>query len=67
MSPERWREAEAIFQETADLEGSARSAFLEKSCGADEELRRAVEDLLKHTWKSHCDYDAISVRRKSAV
>src|SRR3954471_14304091 len=51
MSPvksaaERWREVEAVFLEARDQVPGERSAFLDRSCGSDEALRREVESLL---------------------
>ncbi|PYL27118.1 MAG: serine/threonine protein kinase, partial [Verrucomicrobia bacterium] len=47
MTPERWKEIEAVFEKALDLPTNARTAFLEKSCNGDEELRREVESLLE--------------------
>src|SRR5438067_5099870 len=47
VTPERWKEIEAVFEEALDLPTNARTAFLEKSCNGDEELRREVESLLE--------------------
>jgi eukaryotic-like serine/threonine-protein kinase len=43
MTPQRWREIEALYHAALDLEQGARAALLE---GADPELRREVESLL---------------------
>ena len=47
VTPERWKEIEAVFEKALDLPTNARTAFLEKSCNGDEELRREVESLLE--------------------
>ena len=46
MTPDRWREVEALFDGAVDLEPAERSAFLDLHCGDDAELRRAVDQLL---------------------
>jgi serine/threonine protein kinase len=46
MEPERWQEIERLCYATLNEERSARAAFLERACGGDEALRRAVELLL---------------------
>ncbi len=48
MDKERWRKVEEIFQNVADCEPAARSAFLVEACSGDEALRREVESLLAH-------------------
>ncbi|MBL8214747.1 MAG: serine/threonine protein kinase [Bryobacterales bacterium] len=45
MTPERWRAADDLFQQAADLPHSERSAFLDQHC-PDPDLRRDVEILL---------------------
>ncbi len=46
--PEPFPEAvEALFQQVADLDPAARTAFLDEQCGADPDLRAAVEKLLR--------------------
>src|SRR5881227_1287218 len=47
VTPERWKEIEVVFEKALDLPTNARTAFLEKSCNGDEELRREVESLLE--------------------
>jgi eukaryotic-like serine/threonine-protein kinase len=46
LTPERWRQVEAIFLATRDREPNERAPFLEQSCGADVALRHEVESLL---------------------
>jgi serine/threonine protein kinase len=46
MSPERWRQVDEIFQAAIELKAEERSAFVERACGGDEELRREVESLI---------------------
>jgi len=46
MTPERWQQINQIYQTVVELQASQRSAFLDRSCAADEELRREVESLL---------------------
>src|SRR6266853_5978680 len=46
MAPERWQKIERLCYSALNEEKSARAAFLERACGGDEALRRAVELLL---------------------
>ena len=48
MSPQRWREIEALFEACFGLEPAARGALLAERCAEDAELRREVEELLAH-------------------
>ncbi len=46
MSPERWRQIEALFDEVIDLTPAERQKILEARCNGDDELRSEVEKLL---------------------
>ena len=46
MTPERWRQIDAVFQEALDLPAADRAAFLDRACAGDADLRREVELLL---------------------
>jgi tetratricopeptide (TPR) repeat protein len=46
MGPDRWLAVERVFLAALVRPAEARAAFLAQECGADEELRRAVESLL---------------------
>ena len=46
---DRWQRLEALFNEALERTATARAAFLEQACAGDEELRRELEDLLRHT------------------
>jgi eukaryotic-like serine/threonine-protein kinase len=46
LTPERWREVEAIFLAARDRGPGERAAFLEQACGTDVALRHEVESLL---------------------
>ncbi len=46
MRPERWSRVEQLFHSALKVEESQRPAFLEDTCGGDEDLRREVELLL---------------------
>jgi eukaryotic-like serine/threonine-protein kinase len=52
MEPELWRRVEELCQRAMELDPSRRAEFLERSCGADKELRRKVEALLAHETKA---------------
>jgi tetratricopeptide (TPR) repeat protein len=44
--PERWRQIEALFDETFERPAGERRAFLDEACAADPELRAHLETLL---------------------
>jgi eukaryotic-like serine/threonine-protein kinase len=48
MEPERWREIERLYHMAREQAPGDRAAFLDQTCGRDEELRREVESLLIH-------------------
>lgn len=47
MSPERWERLKRIFGRALELQGAARSRYLEEACADDPELRRELEALLE--------------------
>src|SRR5919109_5500004 len=47
VTPERWKQVEAIFEEALEIPFGARSLFLERTCAGDEELRREVDSLIE--------------------
>ena len=47
MSPERWQQVNGLFEQALELPANERSAFLERACAADDEVRHEVESLLK--------------------
>ena len=46
MTPERWRQVEALYHRAAARPLGARAAWLAEACGGDADLRREVESLL---------------------
>ncbi|MDX2181901.1 MAG: serine/threonine-protein kinase [Bryobacteraceae bacterium] len=46
MTPERWRQIEALFEEACALDGAERDVYLAERCGEDPGLRQAVEEML---------------------
>jgi len=48
MEPERWSQIEKLYHSAAALESQERTAFLDRSCDGDPELRHEVESLLAH-------------------
>jgi serine/threonine protein kinase len=50
-SSDRWRRLEALFYEPGELKPEARPESLDRSCGADVELRKEVENLLQSAEK----------------
>ena len=47
MTPERYQRIKQIFHGAVEREGNNRATWLEEVCGADAELRREVETLLR--------------------
>lgn len=48
MTPERFRQVETIFHAALRCEPVERDAFVAARCADDDDLRRAVQDLLRH-------------------
>ena len=46
MTPERWRQLEAVFQAVIDLVPEERGRYLSEVCGDDASLRSDIEALL---------------------
>ena len=46
MKSERWKKVKGLFDAVVELAPPEREKFLDKSCGADDKLRRDVENLL---------------------
>jgi serine/threonine protein kinase len=42
----RWHQIKSVFEQVADMQGSARIAHLEQCCGGDSDLRSSVQSLL---------------------
>ncbi len=47
VTPERWKEVEAVFEQVLEVPVGERSAFIDRTCADDEELRREVKSLLE--------------------
>src|SRR5438445_1643639 len=47
MTPERWRQIEALYHAASERDDGDRPRFLDEACGGDRELRREVEFLLE--------------------
>ena len=47
MTPERWRQLEAVFQAVLDLVPEERGQYLSAVCGEDRSLRSDIEALLR--------------------
>jgi eukaryotic-like serine/threonine-protein kinase len=52
VEPELWHRVEELCQLALELDESQRAEFVERSCGADEALRREVESLLDYERKA---------------
>jgi serine/threonine protein kinase len=48
MTPERWKQIEAIFESALEREPQERAAFLNQACRGDASLRQEIESLLAH-------------------
>src|SRR5215468_5447478 len=46
MTPERWRQAEEIFQAALDLSPDERDRYVSRACAGDSDLKRDVQSLL---------------------
>ena len=46
MTPERWQEVEAVFQEALDRPPLERASFLDQACAGDEELKHEANSLI---------------------
>ena len=46
VTPERWKQVEAVFEQALALPAGSRPAFVTQNCNGDEELCREVESLL---------------------
>jgi eukaryotic-like serine/threonine-protein kinase len=46
VTPERWKQVEAVFEQALEASPKQRTEFLQQACREDEELRREVESLL---------------------
>src|SRR5687768_15898422 len=53
MKPDRWRKVDELFEAALERDRAERAAFLDQACGADAQLRREVEKMLK------CDEQAV--------
>jgi serine/threonine-protein kinase len=62
MTPERWREVDAILQAALACEPARRDVFVAEACGDDAELRREVASLLA----AHDGADADFLERPAA-
>ena len=47
MTPDRWKQIEEIFSQAVELPTTERTAFLQHTCGNDEELLGEIESLLQ--------------------
>ena len=47
MTPDRWKQIEEIFSQAIELPATERTAFLQHTCGNDEELLGEIESLLQ--------------------
>ena len=47
VTPELWKQVEAVFEQAVDLPSGERRAFLDANCSGDEKLRREVESLIE--------------------
>jgi tRNA A-37 threonylcarbamoyl transferase component Bud32 len=71
VNPERYAQVKRLFLEAIKLPMADRAAFLANACAGDSELRREVEQLLKHdssqTIIQHADSTVVGVVRGEAT
>src|SRR5215471_17101969 len=67
MTPERWRQIDGVFQATLERAPRERTAFLDKVCDGDEDLRKAVEDLISCDEQQECLIDAPAFEAAASV
>ena len=48
MDAEHWKRIESLFASALERDPAERARFLDRECGADDELRKEVEELLAH-------------------
>jgi len=46
MTPERWQQVKELFRSALEQTVEERSAYLERACAGDDDLRAEVESLL---------------------
>src|SRR5215218_6369648 len=46
MTPERWQEIEAVFQQALDCPPPERASFLDHACAGDDELKQEANSLI---------------------
>lgn len=56
MKPERWHEISRIFKSALSVGPDARMAFIRDQCGADESLRKQVEDLVESHQRASAEH-----------
>jgi hypothetical protein len=56
MTPERWKEIRAVFEEAQSIASTERAGFLEGACAGDLELCREVESLLEVDSQAGSDF-----------
>jgi eukaryotic-like serine/threonine-protein kinase len=57
VTPERWKEVEAVFEQVLEVPAGERSALLRRTCAGDEELGREVESLLESHGRAGAFFD----------
>ena len=56
MTPERWKQIRAVFEEAEALQMPLRLAFLNQACAGDDELHREVDSLLEAGSEAGSDF-----------
>ncbi len=67
MNSQRWQKVKGLFDEVVELEPEKRKRFLDHSCGADEELRREVENLLAASDEAESFMEQPAVREVASL
>jgi eukaryotic-like serine/threonine-protein kinase len=63
MTPDRWRSVEDIYHAASERPAAQRATFLAEVCGADDDLRSEVEELLQQSEGPESLLDRSALRR----
>ena len=67
MHPERWQQIDELFHSALKQDPLQRSAFIARSCGDDNELRREVESLLSQSTSTGALVDHADWKMAAAI
>lgn len=61
MTPERWKRIDEVFNLVVDMDATERSAYLDRICATDQELRRDIEALIETDSVSMADTELLAM------